>query len=425
MASHSLRAVTLRCLERWENETVHADRILADLSKKHQLDNRDHAFVQQIFYGIIRNLTLLDACIDHLRNHKGLKHRLRLILRIGLFQIRHTNIATHAAVNETVALADNRASKSLVNAILRNAMRKQSELDELATSLSLGEACSHPSFLIDRWEKCFGEDEAIKLCAWNNEAPPVYLRLNSLTHNPDALTEIRESDLTHQVPNAANDFFRLDGPIPPNWIEQGLIYIQDPSTSIACQLLELEPDQTILDACAAPGGKTIWLAGAMKNTGRIIACDSDEKRLSRLQDNLSRSHVSNCETYQINWLKPERESPDFPRPASFDSILIDAPCSNTGVMRRRIDVRWRLQPEDIQKMQVQQLEIIRTCLPLLKPGGNLVHSTCSLEPEENQQVIDILLKEFPPLDLEKTQTCLPWQDGFDGAFAARLKLKSP
>lgn len=422
MASHSLRAVTLKCLKRWENETVHADRILADLSKKYQLDPRDHAFVQQIFYGIIRNLTLLDTCIDHLRDHKGLKHRLRLILRIGLFQIRHTNIATHAAVNETVGLADNRASKSLVNAILRSAMRKQSELDELVATLAPDEAYSHPSFLIDRWEKCFGEDEAIKLCAWNNEVPPVYLRLNALADNANGLNEIRDSERTHQVPNAANDFFRLDGPIPPDWIEQGLIYIQDPSTAIACQLLEPEPEQIILDACAAPGGKTIWLASAMKNTGRIIACDCGEKRLSLLQDNLNRSHLSNYELRQIDWLKPDRDSPDFPDPASFDSILVDAPCSNTGVMRRRIDVRWRLQPEDFQKLQTQQVEIISNCLPLLKPGGHLVYSTCSLEPEENQQVIDILLKEFPALTLETSQTSLPWQDGFDGAFAARLKL---
>jgi len=424
MASTSLRTVTLKCLERWENETVHADRILADLSKRYQLDSRDHAFVQQIFYGIIRNLTLLDACIDHLRNYKGLKHRLRLILRIGLFQIRHTNIATHAAVNETVGLADNRASKSLVNAILRNAMRKQDELDEFVASLPLDSASSHPSFMITRWEKCFGESETAQLCAWNNEAPPVYLHLNSLTDQPDALNEIRDSELTHVAPNAPSDFFRLDGPIPHEWIDQGLIYIQDPSTSIACELLEPKLDQRILDACGAPGGKTIWIAGAMKNTGQIISCDCDENRLLRLQENLTRSHVSNCETRQIDWLDPDNQSPDYPELASFDSILIDAPCSNTGVMRRRIDVRWRLQAQDFQSMQSRQLDIVRNCLPFLKPGGHLVYSTCSLEPEENQEVVDILLQEFPNLELEATQTNLPWQDGFDGAFAARLRLKS-
>ncbi|NOY01077.1 MAG: 16S rRNA (cytosine(967)-C(5))-methyltransferase RsmB [Verrucomicrobia bacterium] len=424
MASPPLRKIIFKCLERWENETIHADRILADLSKKYQLESRDHAFVQQIFYGIIRNLTLLDTCIDHLRNHKSLKHRLRLVLRIGLYQIRLTNIATHAAVNETVTLADNRAAKSLVNAILRNAMRKEAELDELVASLSLEEAFSHPAFLIERWEKSFGEDNVSKLCAWNNEAAPVYLRLNSLSANPEALTEIRDSEFTHIAPNAPDDFLRLDGPIPPDWIGQGLIYIQDPSTSIACQLLEPKPGQIILDACGAPGGKTIWLAGAMKNSGQIISCDNDEKRLLRLEENLKRSHVSNCELRQIDWLTPDNDSAGFPNPASFDSILIDAPCSNTGVMRRRIDVRWRLQPKDFRSMQTQQLEITRNCLPLLKPGGHLVYSTCSLEAEENQQAIDILLTEFPALELEESKVCLPWENGFDGAFAARLRLKA-
>lgn len=424
MTAPKLRSITLKCLERWENETVHADRILSDLSKRHNLEPRDHAFVQQIFYGIIRNLTLLDVCIDHLRNHKGLKHRLRLILRIGLFQLRHTNIAPHAVINETVGLADNRQTRSLVNAILRNAQRKQEELDELVASLPLDETYSQPAFLIDRWIRHFGEKEANQLCAWNNEAPSVYLRLNSLSQDKEALQAIRDSESTHTVEGAPDDFLRLTGPVPSDWIGQGLIYIQDPSTSLSCQLLEAKPGQNILDACAAPGGKTIWLAGAMENSGSIVAADCDEHRLVRLQENLDRSHVDNYKLSQIDWSKPDTSASDFPESASFDSILIDAPCSNTGVIKRRIDVRWRLRPEDFLSMQKQQLEIVRNCLPLLKPGGHLVYSTCSLEAEENQGLIEILLKEFPSLELEISRESLPWQDGFDGAFAARLRLKA-
>lgn len=424
MASPKLRNIALKCLERWENETVHADRILSDLSKKHSLESRDHAFVQQIFYGIIRNLSLLDSCIDHLRQHKGLKHRLRLILRIGLFQLRHTHIAAHAVINETVSLADNRQTRSLVNAILRNAQRKKDELDELVASLPLDEIYSQPAFLIERWTQRFGENEAQQLCAWNNEAPSVYLRLNSLSNNAAALQNIRNSESTHPVKGAPDDFMRLTGPVPSDWIGQGLIYVQDPSTSLSCQLLDAQAGQNILDACAAPGGKTIWLAGAMKNSGRIIAADCDANRLVRLQENLDRSHVRNCELKQIDWAKPDTNAPDFPPAASFDSILIDAPCSNTGVIKRRIDVRWRLREEDFLSMQKQQLEIVRNCLPLLKPGGHLVYSTCSLESEENQDLIDILLKEFPALNVETTTQSQPWLDGFDGAFAARLRLKA-
>lgn len=423
MAAPKLRNITLKCLERWENETVHADRILSDLSKKHQLESRDHAFVQQIFYGIIRNLTLLDTCIDHLRQHKGLKHRLRLILRIGLFQLRHTHIAPHAVINETVSLADNRQTRSLVNAILRNAQRKQVELDQLVKELPLDEAYSQPDFLIERWIQHFGAEAAQQLCEWNNQAPSVYLHLNSLCKNKTSLQAICDSEVTHTFDGAPSDFLRLSGPVPSDWIEQGLIYIQDPSTSLSCRLLDAQPEQTILDACAAPGGKTIYLAGAMQNTGKIIAADCDENRLIRLRENLVRSHVTNTDLRQIDWSSPDQEDPDFPQLASFDSILIDAPCSNTGVIKRRIDVRWRLREEDFLSMQGQQLEIVRNCLPLLKPGGHLVYSTCSLEPEENQQLVDLLLKEFPNLQLEESQQSQPWQDGFDGAYAARLRLK--
>ncbi len=424
MAAPKLRSITLKCLERWENETVHADRILSDLSKKHNLESRDHAFVQQIFYGVIRNLTLLDSCIDHLRNHKGLKHRLRLILRIGLFQLRLTNIAPHAVINETVGLADNRQTRSLVNAILRNAQRKQAELDQLVAELPLDEAYSQPAFLIDRWIRHFGQDAAEKLCTWNNQAPSVYLRLNTLCDNEPALQAIRDSESTQPVEGAPDDFLRLSGPVPSDWIAQGLIYIQDPSTSLSCQLLDAQPGQNILDACAAPGGKTILLAGAMNNTGTIITADCDANRLERLQENLDRSQVKNYQLRQIDWANPDTRDTDFPAAASFDSILIDAPCSNTGVIKRRIDVRWRLRSEDFLSMQQQQLAIIRNCLPLLKPGGHLVYSTCSLEPEENRQLVDALLKEYPRLELEKTRLSQPWENGFDGAFAARLRLKT-
>ncbi len=425
MASPSTRTIVLKCLDRWENETVYADRILSDFATQYTLGSRDHAFVQQLFYGVVRNLTLLDTCIDHLRSHKRLKHRLRIVLRMGLFQLRHTHIAPHAAINETVALANNRQSKALVNAILRNAQRKRGEIDELVASLPLERAYSHPGFLVNRWTERFGGDCCAELCAWNNQSPSVYLRLNSLAGKAEALQAVRDSDLIHPVPDAPQDFLRLDGPLPEDWVGQGLVYVQDPSTAIACRLLDPQPGQRILDACAAPGGKSIIMAGAMANTGTLVACDSDEKRLQRLATNLDRSHVRNHRIHRVDWSQAEQSpGPDL-KPASFDAILVDVPCSNTGVMRRRIDVRWRLQAGDFQSLQDRQLSIVRNCIPLLKPGGHLVYSTCSLEAEENQMVVDQLLTEFPTLALEETRVSLPWRDGFDGAFAARLKLGEP
>jgi 16S rRNA (cytosine967-C5)-methyltransferase len=170
----------------------------------------------------------------------------------------------------------------------------------------------------------------------------------------------------------------------------------------------------VLDACAAPGGKTGYLAELMKNNGFILACDRDPHRVETLRDNLERLGADIVRTIRHDWTKQRLDEP------AFDRILIDAPCSNTGVMRRRIDVRWRLTTDDFSRLADEQMRIIRAVVPQLKPGGVLVYSTCSLEPEENERVVERTLKEFPYLRLEVQKSVLPFRDGFDGAFAARL-----
>ncbi len=189
--------------------------------------------------------------------------------------------------------------------------------------------------------------------------------------------------------------------------------MQDPSTALACELLAPQPGDRVLDACAAPGGKTAYLAELMQDQGAILAVDRDEQRVQRLEENLTRLGISSAKTQVHDWS-------GTPPTEHFDRILVDAPCSNTGVMRRRVDVRWRLQPADFTRMPREQLAIVRAVLPLLKPGGTLVYSTCSLEPEENGQLVRQLLEEFPALQLEEERAILPWRDGLDGAFAARL-----
>jgi 16S rRNA (cytosine967-C5)-methyltransferase len=171
----------------------------------------------------------------------------------------------------------------------------------------------------------------------------------------------------------------------------------------------------VLDACAAPGGKTGYLAELMKNDGFILACDRDERRVETLRDNLERLGAKIFRTVRHDWTKQTLSDE-----TAFDRILIDAPCSNTGVMRRRIDVRWRLTPDDFLRMADEQMRIIRATVPQLKPDGVLVYSTCSLEPEENERVVERTLKEFSYLRLEDQKSVLPFRDGFDGTFAARL-----
>jgi 16S rRNA (cytosine967-C5)-methyltransferase len=217
------------------------------------------------------------------------------------------------------------------------------------------------------------------------------------------------------VPERIN-FVRVSG-IPTDALARGECYIQDPSTAFACELLDPQPGETILDACAAPGGKTGLIAELMQDRGQLIACDRDPDRVAVLRKNLETLGVTCAQTLCQDW----KEAPAAELSASsFDRILLDAPCSNTGVMRRRVDVRWRLSPRDFIWMQKEQLTVLRAMISLLKPGGTLVYSTCSLEPEENEEVVACALREFPFLKLNAQKSVLPFRDCFDGAFAARL-----
>jgi 16S rRNA (cytosine967-C5)-methyltransferase len=176
--------------------------------------------------------------------------------------------------------------------------------------------------------------------------------------------------------------------------------------------LDPQPGETILDLCAAPGGKTTYIAQLMRNEGRVIAHDTSPDRLNYVKEN--------CARLGADCVEPVLPGALESRPATFDRILVDAPCSNTGVMRRRVDLRWRVSPEEIERLQAQQLELLRFAAPLLKPNGTLVYSTCSLEPEENQKVVEQFLWEFSKFKLDHERELVPFVDEVDGAFVARL-----
>src|ERR1700681_2488164 len=185
-------------------------------------------------------------------------------------------------------------------------------------------------------------------------------------------------------------------------------------------MVDPKPGEKILDACAAPGGKTGYLAELMQNQGLIVACDRDLKGIDLLDKNLSQLGVQIARAVRCEWVR-DKPANEIRSLAPFDRILVDVPCSNTGVMRRRVDVRWRLKPGDFNRMQTRQIEIVCAVFPLLKPAGILVYSTCSLEREENRDVIHQLLGRLSILRLEEERRSIPFQNNFDGAFAARLR----
>jgi 16S rRNA (cytosine967-C5)-methyltransferase len=409
----SARRLALAALRTWRTRKQFADAIIAGALAETHLQSADRAFALELFYGVLRNLSLLDFWIATRRSAR-VDLDLRDILRLGFYQLFIAKTPEHAAVYETVELAPKR-QRSVVNAFLRSALRGAKQLRSKANDQPLEVRASHPKFLIDRWEKGFGKKATEDLCEWNNAPPPIYGRINLL--KIDRSTFIERYRTTRTLPDFSN-FVEL--PSPANALEAGDCYVQDPSTAIACELLQPSPGDKILDACAAPGGKTSYLAELAKNRGLLVACDRDRDRLRLLEENLGRLGVQMAKIVRHDWTKPKIPA-EITVESPFDRILIDAPCSNTGVMRRRVDVRWRLEPGDFLKMQSRQIEIVRAVAPLLKQDGTLVYSTCSLEPEENEQVVQIMLRKISILRLEEEWRCLPFLDHFDGAYAAKLR----
>lgn len=404
----SARNIAVAALHEWRTQKRFADVIIHGLLQNEPLGDSDRGFARELFYGVLRNLTLLDFWIA-LRSGT-VDDQSRDILRLGLYQLLVLRIAEHAAINETVELA-RKKQRTLINGVLRSAQRRQHELFTAADAQPPAIRFSHPNFLIERWQKRFGEEDTAALLQWNNCPAPIYGRINRLKIQPEEF--LRAFPKAPRVP-AASDFIEL-AHIPSDALATGLLYVQDPSTALACEMIDVQPGEKILDACAAPGGKSALLAQQMENRGSIIATDSEPDRISRLQENLDRLGVKIASVIQHDWT--EKTESSF---AKFDRILVDAPCSNTGVMRRRVDVRWRLRADDFGRMQKRQLAITRNVIGLLKREGVLVYSTCSLEPEENEQVVVRLLQEFPQLKLTDQKFVTPFRDGVDGAFAAQF-----
>src|SRR5215510_147671 len=384
MAQRSARQTALAALALWRTEKRFADSIINGLLAKAELIPSDRGFALELFCGVLRNLTLLDFWIGCLRGSR-VETDVRDILRLGLYQLFLLKTPQHAAVHETVAIAPPK-QRPIVNGVVRAATRQRSDLLARADAQPLFVRTSHPQFLIGRWQQHFGAEHADELCEWNNRPAPIYGRINRLKINPETFLQL----YPHSRPLTGIPDFVEFNTLPAAALASGHCYIQDPSTVIACHLLDPRPGEKILDACAAPGGKTSYLAQLMQNRGMIIACDRDPARLQILRDNIARLGATIVHPICQDWIG-DGFSKEIALSAPFDRILVDAPCTNTGVIRRRIDARWRLRVEDFSRMPNDQFIITHAVLRLLKPGGVLVYSTCSLEPEENERVVRRLL----------------------------------
>lgn len=391
------------------------------------LSSADRALCQELCYGVVRWRATLDWLIARKTAGRTQKAALLDLLRLGLYQLFWLDrVPDHAAVHETVELAKRLGlgpQAGFVNALLRGYAREAAPTRRVLEELQRTEphlGWSHPDWLVALWQRRWGAADTERLLEWNNRPPATFARLNSLKTTAGALLERwRAENVEYDFGQwdwiAENSLFRLKGHPPLASLgsfREGGFYVQDPSTLLAVQLLDPQPGQTVLDLCAAPGGKSTLMAARMGNQGRVVASDTDPARLKLVQENCDRLGVTCVEAIPAAAL--ER------CPASFDRILIDAPCSNTGVMRRRVDLRWRITPAQITRLAAAQLALLERAAPLLKGGGALVYSTCSLEPEENGAVVRQFLENRPEWGLESERDLRPFRDGVDGAYVARL-----
>lgn len=408
----NIRRAAVSILRAWSKGHVYAENLIDKHARKNKLSSSDRGLLNAIILSVLRNRRLLDFHIARLRKGK-LDHETRDILRVGLAQILLLGIPDYAAVNETVNCG--RASaRGLINAVLRQAIEKRSMLMGRAKSLPPAELYSHPDWLAKRWRGQFGKEKTTELMHWNNYPADTTLRLNSLRANSAALATDPRLEPIPEV----EGFFILDGPVPSEWTEEGLVYMTDPATRHSVELLNPQPGEKVLDACAAPGGKSALMAAMMKNEGSLLCTDLNELRLPRLEENLSNLGVTIAQTKAFDWT----QAPPEEWHKSFDAILLDVPCSNTGVLRRRVDARWRLTPEQIDELTEIQKTILANATKCLKLDGRIVYSTCSIESDENEDLVKPFAKGRN-LEIIETRQSLPHRDKQDGAFAALLRFK--
>jgi 16S rRNA (cytosine967-C5)-methyltransferase len=437
----------MEILTRVEQEQAYSNLLLNQSLLKHPLERADASLATELVYGTIQRLNTLDYLLSRFvaKGVQKLEPWVRSLLRMSLYQILYLDrIPEHAVVNEAVNLAKRKGHSGIsgmVNGVLRNVLRHRNEL-VIPTGLPPVERIalthSHPQWMVSAWITRFGEEIAERICAANNEAPNVSIRVNRQRSNREQLLQkltdegilVRPSELAPAgiiAENVGNIAFT-------SWYKEGLVSIQDESSMLVAEAVNPGPGMRVLDCCAAPGGKTAHMAERMQDRGQIIAVDAHEHKRLLIEEQAQRLGLHCIETLTAD----ARELPQRFAQASFDYVLLDAPCSGLGVLRRKPDLKWSKQQEEVHSVSILQNELLESASQLVTHGGVIVYSTCTLMSEENEQTVNRFLQTHPDFELEAMPeslshlpgsslgmlTILPCDYGSDGFFIARMRRKA-
>lgn len=439
-----VRGLAVKILNRVERTDAYLDKLLDNEMRNAYLIGADKALLFEIVHGVIRWMGRLDWVLNGFYKGQFSKAipNLKNALRVALYQILFLDrVPDHAAVNEAVEFVkklQGQKPADLTNAILRNILRTKNAIrypdpeEDLIGYLAA--YYSHPSWMIKRYLARFGREDTEKLLTANNEKPFLTLRVNGLKTSLEEFKKLLDSvNLRYNCGKFLPEFFQLQNLTNITaweYFAKGYFNIQDESAGLACKLLDPQPGEKVIDLFAAPGGKTAFIAHLMRDEGEITALDRYESRLQILEKNLIRLGIKSYKVFAVNVLEFEGDL--------YDRVLADVPCSGTGTLSKKPDIKWKKDMLDIRKLVDNQNKLINKAASFVKPGGVLVYSTCSIEPEENFEVVKRFLNTHPEFelyppgefyrkDLIDENGCiqtLPHIHQMDGAFAAKLVKKN-
>jgi 16S rRNA (cytosine967-C5)-methyltransferase len=434
------RGIAVKILNRIERTDSYLDKLLDVELRSGELNDLDKRFLTELTHGVVRWKTRLDFIIEQFCKNKFAMQdpNIRNAMRVALYQILFLSKIPHAAaVNEAVEFVKKirgQKAANLVNAVLRNIIRNLNKLPtpdhETDPVQYLSIMYSHPSWMVKRWVDRYGLYETEQLLSANNERPTIVVRANTLKTTADELVKLfEERNIRNTRSKYLENFIKvghLSGIYNLDLFEKGYFSVQDESSGLVVKLLDPKPGETVIDLCSAPGGKTTFIGELMKNQGKIIAVDKYEHRLNLVKQSCERLGVENVEFIPKDALEVDVE------PA--DKVLVDAPCSGLGVIQKKPDIKWQRELSDIRNLAKTQIELLEKASKLVKNGGVIIYSTCTIEPEENIEVVKEFLSRHPefkiddarnylPSDIVNGEGCMetyPHKHDMDGGFAVRL-----
>ncbi|MDP8218507.1 MAG: 16S rRNA (cytosine(967)-C(5))-methyltransferase RsmB [Candidatus Theseobacter exili] len=427
-AQRSIREIALDILIKLEKGKEQTREILDDQIKKEGLSSRDASLLSELTYGCVRRKLSLDWIINGLSQKKlHLNPYVKNILRLGIYQLVYlSRVPGYAAINECVNMAQKKGKKmaGFVNAILRNYTRTSKAIvfpDPDADYIQhLSVKHSHPLALIQNWISVYGKDTVEKICSINNEPPPFFARVNLLKTTRAELInllqeegwEVKESPFHEKIIILGKGL----GLGSSESFSKGLFSIQDITALRISEALKAEPEDIIADLCSSPGGKTTALGEIMQGNGRIISVEKSSDRIKLLTNAVKRTGIKIIDVVEEDVMSLSEKT----GAGTFDKVLIDVPCSNTGTLRRRVEARWKYSKEGVKRLSSTQKELLKSASQLVCKGGTLLYATCSIEPEENNEVAKWFSENFPGFKLDAEKQFLPSEEEGDGGFFARF-----